>query len=100
MNVFLTKDHYSQDDAAREFSQQVYSFYLTPAELSEISADLPLTLESSESALDYEKSNLPPEAWPPTSWYPDWSAGMDVFDAPRDQSAIELRWLVFTKAAP
>lgn len=99
INVFLTQNHYSQDDAAREFAQQVYSFYLTPTELSEVSANLPLALESNQSALDYEKSKQPPAAWPPTSWYPEWSAGMDVFDVPREQSAIDLRWLVYRKTA-
>ena len=99
LNAFVARDHYSADDAVREFAQQVYSFYLTRPELTEASRGLPLLLESEESAHDYEKSHLPANAWPPTAWYPEWSAGQDVFDTPREDCAIDLRWLVFRKTS-
>jgi hypothetical protein len=44
-----------------------------------------------------EKSHLPQETWPPTSWYADWVSGRDVFDLPREEIPIEMRWLVYQK---
>jgi hypothetical protein len=40
---------------------------------------------------------LPKGAWPPTGWFAGWASGLDVFDVPRDESPIELRWLVYRK---
>jgi hypothetical protein len=34
---------------------------------------------------------------PPTSWYADWVSGLDVFPVERDQTPLEIRWLVFRK---
>ena len=60
-------------------------------------AGQPLELISDESVHDYEKDHLPPQGWPPTSWYVNWVSGLDVFDVPREDSPIELRWLVYRK---
>jgi hypothetical protein len=60
-------------------------------------AGFPLTLVSDESVYDYEKEHLPAESWPPTSWYADWVSGQDVFDVPRSERPIEMRWLVYEK---
>jgi hypothetical protein len=49
---------------------------------------------------DYEKAHLPEGAWPPTSWYADWVSGLDVFDLPREECPIEMRWLVYQKTHP
>jgi SAM-dependent methyltransferase len=97
LNAFVTRPHYSADDAAREFAQQVYSCFFTPQELAAACEGLPLEPISDESAHDYEKSHLPADAWPPTGWYPEWVTGLDVFDLPMQDSPIELRWLAFRK---
>ena len=105
-NVFMPRPGYLSDDAvselaqsARELAQQVYSGLFTGEEIDIASAGLPLRLMTNDSVYDYEKSNLPAGVWPPTGWYADWVSGMDVFDVPREQSPIEMRWLVYTKTS-
>jgi SAM-dependent methyltransferase len=96
-NVFLAKPGYTPDDAARELGQQCYTTIFTSQELSAAASGLPVRLVSDESVHDYEKSHLPAEAWPPTSWYADWVSGRDVFDLPREDCPIDMRWLVYQK---
>ncbi|MCV7382686.1 class I SAM-dependent methyltransferase [Mycolicibacter longobardus] len=96
-NSFLAHDGYEPDAAAREFCQQVYSGLFTRDEMSIATAGLPLQLLSDESAYDYEKAHLPEGAWPQTSWYPDWAAGLDAFRTSREESPMELRWLVYER---
>lgn len=96
-NVFVAHDNYYEAAAAREFAQQTFSFFMTPAELAGATRGLPLELLSSESVHDYEKENLPAGLWPPTPWYPDWTRGLDVFSMRADDCPISMRWLVFQK---
>jgi len=96
-NVFLPRGGYEPDLAARQLGQQVYTTIFTRAEVATAVADLPLTLVTDESVFDYEQQHLPQGAWPPTSWYAAWVSGQDVFDVPRDQSPIEMRWLVYRR---
>lgn len=98
-NVFLPRPGYTPDDAARELGQQCYTSIFTYPEVSGASALLPLDLVADDSVYDYEKANQPPQAWPPTSWYEGWTSGQDVFDVPREESPIEMRWLVYRKAS-
>jgi len=94
-NVFLPRGGYVPDDAARQFGQQVYTSIFTAADVAAAAAGLPLELVADDSAHDYERQHLPEGTWPPTGWYADWASGRDVFDLPRDESPIELRWLVY-----
>lgn len=96
-NAFLACDGYHPDDAAREFCQQVYSSLFTRDDMATAAAGLPLELRSDESVYEYEKAHLPDGAWPPTSWYIEWVSGIDVFRTSREESPIELRWLVFER---
>jgi SAM-dependent methyltransferase len=96
-NVFLPREEYEPDAAARELGQQVYTTIFTRAEVAAAAAGLPLTLVADDSVFDYEKQNLPEGAWPPTSWYANWVSGQDVFDVPREASPIEMRWLLYRK---
>jgi SAM-dependent methyltransferase len=96
-NSFLPKPGYAPDDAARELGQQCYTTIFTHQELSAAVAGLPLQLVSEESVYEYEKLHLPEGAWPPTSWYADWVSGIDVFDLRREDSPIDMRWLVYQK---
>jgi precorrin-6B methylase 2 len=98
-NAFLAKPGYTPDDAARELGQQCYTTIFTAQELSTAAAGLALHLVSDDSVYDYEMAHLPQGAWPQTSWYADWVSGRDVFDLPREESPIEMRWLVYQKAA-
>jgi SAM-dependent methyltransferase len=96
-NIFLANAGYTPDQAAREFGQQEYTSIFTRHEMSAAAAGLPLELVGDDSVYDYEKEHLPEGAWPQTSWYANWVRGLDVFPVERDQSPIELRWLVFQK---
>jgi len=98
-NAFLAKPGYSPDGAARELGQQCYTTIFTAQELSTAAAGLALHLVSDDSVYDYEMAHLPQGAWPQTSWYADWVSGRDVFDLPREESPIEMRWLVYQKPA-
>lgn len=93
-NLFLVREGYGVDEAARQFGQQVYCCLFTRTELAGATAGLPLELVDDVSVVDYEKAHLPAENWPPTGWYVDWVSGRDVFDSPPAECPIELRWVV------
>jgi hypothetical protein len=97
LSTFLAKDGFELDDATRQLGQQFYSTVFARMEVSTAIQGLPLSLISDESVYEYEKNNLPAAAWPPTSWYEEWVSGQDVFDLQREQSPIELRWLVYQR---
>jgi hypothetical protein len=98
-NAFLAHEGYTPDDATRELGQQSYTSMFTRAEMAAATAGLPVTLLADDSVHDYEKAHLPDGAWPPTNWYPNWTAGQDVFDLQREYCPIYMRWLVYQKAA-
>jgi SAM-dependent methyltransferase len=97
-NTFLARDGYVPDDVAVQLSQQCNSMIFTRDEVTAASAGLPLEPIADDAAYEYEKAGLPPKAWPPTGWFEGWAGGLDVFDVTRDDSPIELRWLVFQRA--
>jgi precorrin-6B methylase 2 len=97
-NAFLARDGYTPDDAARELGQQCNTMIFTRDELTSAVSQLPFDLVGDDSAYEYEKTHLPDGAWPPTGWYDGWAGGLDVFDLDREESPIELRWLVYQKA--
>lgn len=94
-NAFLARDGYEPDSAARELGQQTYTSVFTRHELATAAGELPLLLIADDSVYEYEMAHLPAGAWPPTSWYADWVGGRDLFDLEREQSPVEMRWLVF-----
>ena len=97
VNVFLPQVGSTPDAAARELGLQVYTSIFTYPEVATAVAGLPLVLVADDPVHDYEKQNLPNGAWPPTGWYADWVSGLDVFDVPRHESPIEMRWLVYQR---
>ncbi|WP_406815318.1 class I SAM-dependent methyltransferase [Mycobacterium sp. M23085] len=97
-NTFLARDGYVPDDVAVQLSQQCNSMIFTRDEVAAAAAGLPLEQVADDSAYEYEKARLPSDAWPPTGWFEGWAGGLDVFDVERDDSPIELRWLVFQRA--
>jgi cyclopropane fatty-acyl-phospholipid synthase-like methyltransferase len=96
-NVFVSRPHYSADDSAREFAQQVYSCFYTPDELASAGSGLALTLVSDECVHEFEKTHLPASHWPPTGWYSEWVSGLDVFQLTSEDCPISMRWLVYRK---
>jgi len=97
VNVFLPSDGYKPDAMVKEASQALWSTVFTRAELAFVTQELPFDRISDESMHDYEKEHLPPEAWPPTSWFEAWAQGNDVFGLPPGKAPIELRWLVYRR---
>jgi protein-L-isoaspartate O-methyltransferase len=97
-NTFLARPGYTPDDAARHLGQQCNTMMFTRDEVAGAAAGLPLELIGDDSAYEYEKAHLPDGAWPPTGWFDGWASGLDVFDLDRDQSPIELRWLVYRRS--
>lgn len=98
-NAFVAHRDYTPDHAALQLGQQCYTTIFTQPQMADALAGLPLTLVSDVSVYDYEKDHLPPGAWPPTSWYAEWVSGQDVFDVPRSDRPIEMRWLVYRRDA-
>lgn len=97
MNAFLAGGGYKPDDVARDAAQVALSCVFTRAELEFITAELPFDRVSDESACEYERAHLPPEAWPPTGWFVNWAAWRNVADLPPDKIPVELRWLVYRR---
>jgi SAM-dependent methyltransferase len=98
-NTFLPREGYTPDDAARELGQQCNTMIFTWDEVASAIDLLPLQLVADDSAYDYEKTHLPEGAWPPTAWFANWASGLDIFDVAREESPIELHWLVYQKAS-
>ncbi|MDD4868089.1 MAG: class I SAM-dependent methyltransferase [Mycobacterium sp.] len=98
-NTFLARPGYVLDDAARQMGQQCNSMIFSRGEVATAAAGLPLQLVADDPAYDYEKTNLPDGAWPPTGWFEGWARGLDVFDVDPADAPIELRWLVYQKTA-
>jgi SAM-dependent methyltransferase len=96
-SVFLTSDGYKPDDVALELSQIFWTNLFSRRQLQEAHEGEPFQLVSDESVQDYERANLPPEAWPPTGWFETWTGGQDLFDLPPGKPPVELRWLVYRK---
>jgi SAM-dependent methyltransferase len=97
-NTFVARPGYAPDSTARELGQQCNTMIFTRDEVTSAAADLPFELVADDSAYEYEEAHLPEGAWPPTGWFAGWASGLDVFDVPREQSPIELRWLVYRKS--
>jgi SAM-dependent methyltransferase len=95
-SMFLTVDDYEPNEMARQLSQINWSCLFTRQDLAEAIAQLPLEIVADESVLEYEKKNLPIEAWPPTGWFITWCEGQNLFPL-KDQdfkSPLELRWIL------
>jgi 2-polyprenyl-3-methyl-5-hydroxy-6-metoxy-1,4-benzoquinol methylase len=91
-NTFLAVDGYQPPQKVRELAQFYWSYVMTREELQSSLEGLPLTIIADESVHDYEKTHLPPEGWPPTSWFINWSTGRNVFPL-KMTPPIELRWI-------
>jgi SAM-dependent methyltransferase len=98
-NLFLAKQGFTPDRAARELGQQCYTSIFTRHELETAAAGLPLELIADDSVYEYEKAHLPEGAWPPTGWYADWVRGLDLFGAAGENCPIEMRWVLYEKTS-
>jgi SAM-dependent methyltransferase len=97
MNVFVASPGYTPDALARQLSQYLWCPIFTRQDLEQARAGLPLELVSDEAVAAYEREHLPPEAWPPTGWFEDWTGGRDLFDLPAGKPPMEMRWLTYAR---
>jgi SAM-dependent methyltransferase len=97
LSAFLAADGYRPDPLARALSEVFWSCLFTRQEMQVASAGLSLDAVSDEAVFLYERDHLPPEAWPPTGWFTDWTQGLDLFSLPPGSAPCELRWLVYRK---
>ncbi len=91
-SLFIANEGYEPDQKVREMSQIQWSYLLTRSELNGTLQGLPLNVISDESVYEYERTHLPPEAWPPTGWFEHWCLGRDVF--PLENPPMSLRWIL------
>jgi len=98
-SAFIALDGLKPDDTVRCMSQVMWCCLFTRHEIREAASGLPFESVSDESALEYEKSRLPAEQWPPTGWYEAWAAGQDLFDLSPSKIPMELRWIAYRKSA-
>ena len=97
LNAFLVVRGFAAAKLVRELSQIAWSSVFTPREVASALEGLPFELMSNESAHAYEKAHQPPEAWPPTSWFENWSRGHNCFGVKRGNPPMELRWLHYRR---
>ena len=96
-NAFLAHESYRPDAVARELSQVFWCNLFTRQDLATAMQGLPFELLADESTHDFENEHQPPEGWPPTGWFVNWSKGLDLFDVPAGTAPMELRWLTFRR---
>jgi SAM-dependent methyltransferase len=97
VNVFVASKGFEPSSLAREFSQISWSTVFTQQDLAEAMRGLPFSPISDESAYAYEKAHQPPEGWPPTSWFENWSRGFNCYQVKQGLPPMELRWLHYRK---
>jgi SAM-dependent methyltransferase len=97
VNLFVALDGYEPDAVARELSEVSWSRIFTRRDIAFITEELPFDVIDEASVHDHERLHSPKNAWPPTSWFVDWSQGRNVFDLPVGRAPIELRWFTYRR---
>lgn len=92
-STFVTQESYVPEPLVQELAQMAWSFLITPRELATAIAPLPLEIISQEAVFAYEKSHLPPEAFPPTPWFSSWATGRDLFPM-AGEPPVNLQWIL------
>jgi len=88
---FAAERGYEPSALVQEMAQVAWSFFLTAAEWEQIWADLPLTLVEQVPVLAYEQAHVPPEHWPPTTWFESWASGRDLLPI-LTTPPVSLQW--------
>ncbi len=92
-DIFLCVPEYEPTTMVRQLSLVYWTYLVTELELQQVLQDMPLELISNESSYQFEKEHSPPEHWPPTGWYENWSTGRNLFPI-ESRPPLELRWLL------
>jgi SAM-dependent methyltransferase len=94
LDAFLPLDGYKPDNLVRETAQCQWCTLFTRGEFETCLREAGFDRIEEVSALDWERTHLPPEQWPPTPWFATWAGGGNVFALPEGKSPLELRWVV------
>jgi hypothetical protein len=97
VNLFVALNGYEPNALACELSEVSWSRIFTRRDLAFITEELPFDGVDEVSVHDHERDHSAAAAWPPTSWFVDWSQGRNVFDLPLGQAPIELRWFTYRR---
>jgi SAM-dependent methyltransferase len=95
-SIFRTTNGFEPDPLTRELGQAFWTVPFTPEEIETATRDLGLELVDDVSYVDYEREHLP-ESWPPTGYFENYASGVDLFDLPKDQTPLDMRWLTYRK---
>jgi SAM-dependent methyltransferase len=95
--VFLSREGYRPEALERELSHVSFCNLFQRGELESAMQGLPFELVADESAYDFESEHRTPEARPPTSWFPDWARGLELYDLPVERVPAELRWMSYRR---
>lgn len=98
LNLFLTVPEYEPDLLVRQMARAADSFMFTRSQFAEAIADLPLEKISEESVVEYERTHLEPEAWPPTDWFVPWAKCQRLFPLTQGIAPVELRWVLLRRS--
>jgi 2-polyprenyl-3-methyl-5-hydroxy-6-metoxy-1,4-benzoquinol methylase len=90
-SMFLPNEGFEPDALTKEVSELVWASLFTEAELQEAMDGLPLEIIARDPVCEYERANLPEEAWPPTGWFENWSTGKDLFAV--EDSQMTMQWI-------
>lgn len=97
-NIFLADAGFEPDELLRQMSQAAWATLFTPAELHHAIANLPLKPIADDFVLEYEKTHLPPEAWPPTPWFETWCRGRSVIHVGSEKPPFQMHWILLRHA--
>jgi SAM-dependent methyltransferase len=97
VNLFVALNGYEPNALACELSEVSWSRIFTRRDLAFITEELPFDGVDEVSVHDHERDHSAAAAWPPTSWFVDWSQGRNVIDLPLGQAPIELRWFTYRR---
>jgi SAM-dependent methyltransferase len=104
-NMFLADEEFEPDELVRQLSVLAWACLFTRRELRAAlvnatvdgAADSQLAIVADDSVVEFEKAHLPPEAWPPTSWFESWTSGRSIFPLAHGRPPAEMRWIVVEK---
>ncbi len=92
-NAFITNPGYEPSNLHRQVAEIAWSTFFTEEDLQNALINLPMEIITNESVIDFERDHLPPEAWPPTSWFENWSTGRNIFPL-ETPPPVQLRWII------
>mgnify|MGYP001500512421 CR=1 FL=1 len=92
-NIFLADPDYQPDALVRQLSQVAWASLFTRDELRQALTGLPLEIVGDDPVFEYEQTNLPAEAWPPTPWFETWTLGRSIAPITDGRPPFQMYWI-------